>query len=369
MFKTKIFGAGSIGNHLAQASRRMGWSVDICDIDTEAIERTKNNIYPSRYGEWDNEIGLYSCSDVPVGGYDLVVIGTPPDSHMSLARAAVKEGAKAVLVEKPLCTPDLVGAQELFNEAKKKNCIVFIGYDHAISKSAVCMAKLLEDEKVGKVQTIDVEFREYWGGIFVAHPWLDGPSDTYLGFWARGGGACGEHSHAINLFQMFANAAKVGRIIEVNANMEYIKDSKVDYDSLCLMQIKTENGMIGRVVQDVITQPTRKWARVQSNNGFVEWYCGNKPGVDTVIYGRNNEKVNTKEISKTRPDDFYEEMKHIELAIKNKDMYDKSPISLEKGLDTALVIAAAHLSAKNNRTVLIDYSQGYTNDALSLLKR
>ena len=367
--KVKIFGAGSIGNHLAHAARRMGWSVDICDIDSEALERTKNDIYPSRYGKWDDDIGLYSCDDIPVGIHDFVIIGTPPDSHMSLARAAVKEGARAVLVEKPLCTPDLVGAQELLNEAQEANCTVFVGYDHAISESAVYMAKLLEDEKVGKPQTIDVEFREYWGGIFAAHPWLDGPSDTYLGFLERGGGACGEHSHAINLFQTFANAAKVGRITEVYANMEYVKDSKVNYDSLCLMQIKTESGLIGRVVQDVITQPTRKWARVQSDNGFIEWYCGKKPGIDTVVYGKNNKSTKTEEVSKNRPDDFYEEMKHIDLAIKNKDVYSKSPISLEKGLDTALVISAAHLSAKNNCAVLIDYSQGYTNDALSLLKR
>ncbi len=30
-----------------------------------------------------------------------------------------------------------------------------------------------------------------------AHPWLAGPQDSYLGFWRRGGGASGEHSHAI----------------------------------------------------------------------------------------------------------------------------------------------------------------------------
>ena len=366
MFKTKIYGAGSIGNHLAQAARRMGWSVDICDVDIEALKRTKNDIYPSRYGEWDHSIGLYDCKDVPISGYDLVIIGTPPDSHMSLALDAVKEGATAVLVEKPLCTPDLIGAQDLFNEAKKKNCVVFVGYDHAISRSASYVAKLLEEKKSGEVQTIDVEFREYWGGIFAAHPWLDGPSDTYLGFWKRGGGACGEHSHAINLFQMFAIKANVGRIIEVNASIEYINDSNVNYDSLCLLQVKTENGMIGRVVQDVVTQPTRKWARVQASNGFIEWFCGNKPGVDTVIYSDDNKSTKVEEVSKTRPDDFYEEMKHIDSAIKNKDIYDKSSISLERGLETALVIAAAHLSAKNNCTVSIDYDKGYTNKSLSL---
>ena len=44
--KVKIYGAGSIGNHLANASRQMGWSVDICDVDRSALKRTKNEIYP-----------------------------------------------------------------------------------------------------------------------------------------------------------------------------------------------------------------------------------------------------------------------------------------------------------------------------------
>ena len=67
------------------------------------------------------------------------------------------------------------------------------------------------------VETIDVEFREHWGGIFAAHPWLEGPQDSYLGFWDRGGGASGEHSHAINLWQFFASQLGKGRIIEVSA--------------------------------------------------------------------------------------------------------------------------------------------------------
>ena len=129
MKNIKIYGAGSIGNHLAQASRRMGWNVDICDIDPDALERTKNDIYPARYGKWDDQIGLYNLDEVPRGVYDFIIIGTPPDSHMELARSAVKEGAKVVLVEKPLCSPDLQGAQELFDEAKAANCSVFVGYD------------------------------------------------------------------------------------------------------------------------------------------------------------------------------------------------------------------------------------------------
>lgn len=367
MNRVKIYGAGSIGNHLAQASRRMGWEVDICDIDPEALKRTKNDIYPSRYGKWDDKISLYSVDEAPERIYDFIVIGTPPDSHMELARSAVREGAKVVLVEKPLCSPDLQGAQELFDEAKAANCSVFVGYDHAIGKSAIKMSSLLANNEVGKLQTLDVEFREYWGGIFTAHPWLDGPADTYLGYWKKGGGACGEHSHAINLWQSFALQSDIGRIIEVSANMEYVDDGLVDYDSICLLQFRTEKGVIGRVVQDVVTQPTRKWARAQCSNGYVEWYCGNKPGIDTVIVCSNDGERSTTEITKIRPDDFFQEMKHIDEALK-KGKSEDSPISLERGLDTMLVISAAHMSEQNNCSVGIDYSKGFKKEALTLLK-
>jgi len=367
MKKIKIYGAGSIGNHLAQASRRMGWSVDVCDIDTEALKRTKEDIYPSRYGKWDESIGLFHADDVPNSGYDFIIVGTPPDSHISLARSAIKEGAKIVLVEKPLCAPDLEGAQALLEEAKDAKCSVFIGYDHAISKSALRMSKHLKEKTVGNVLTLDVEFREFWGGIFLAHPWLDGPSDTYLGYWKKGGGACGEHSHAINLWQSFALQADAGRIVEVSATMEYVNDEKVDYDSICLLQVRTETGLVGRVVQDVVTQPTRKWARAQCENGHIEWYCGNKPGIDTVVCGTNDGETTRTEISKTRPDDFYQEMQHIESAIINESQ-QYSPISLERGLETMLVIAASHLSEQEKCPVRIDYSKGYTKDALALVK-
>ena len=45
----KVYGAGSIGNHLAHASRSLNWNVDVVDIDEDALVRMKENIYPMRY--------------------------------------------------------------------------------------------------------------------------------------------------------------------------------------------------------------------------------------------------------------------------------------------------------------------------------
>ena len=362
MFRVKVVGAGSIGNHLTNAARALGWSVDICDIDEAALRRTKESIYPSRYGAWDPEIGLYASKDAPKGRYDLIFIGTPPDTHMTLALNAIDEKPRAVLIEKPLCQPDLSRAQELVERSAKEGVACFVGYDHAVGLASLRMSELLRSNTAGVIEALDVEIREYWGGIFKAHPWLDGPQDSYLGYWRRGGGACGEHSHGINLWQHFAHEIGAGRVVEVSASVDYVEDGKVDYDKLCLMNLRTEGGLLGRVVQDVVTQPPRKWARAQGKAGYVEWYCGYRPGADAVLSSPDNNNISEQIFKKTRPDDFIQELRHLEVALENDPLV--SPISMMRGMDTMLVIAAAHRSARTGQRVWIDYSKGYIPAAI-----
>ena len=110
--KVKIIGAGSIGNHLAQASRRAGWDVAITDADPAALERTRTDIYPARYGAWDENIKLFRAGEEPKTGCDVIMIGTPPDSHMKLSLAAIAENPRLLHIEKPLATPDLAGVAD-----------------------------------------------------------------------------------------------------------------------------------------------------------------------------------------------------------------------------------------------------------------
>jgi len=359
MFNVKIHGAGSIGNHLANASRRIGWSVTMCDLDPAALQRTREQIYPARYGEWDDAIQLSTSAEAPQGGFDLIFIGTPPDSHMQLATQAIAERPQAVLIETPLCTPDLEKTDELVTLAREAGVKVFVGYNHVVS-AVVSRAEQLIPQ-LGPVETLDVEFREHWGGIFKAHPWLDGPQDSYLGFWRKGGGASGEHSHAINLWQHLAHRLGAGRVAEVTATLDYVTTTALDYDRLCFLNLRTEQGLIGRVVQDVVTQPARKWGRIQGKDGFIDiaigsedriqWHCGGQPSGEQVI-------------KKTRPDDFIAELRHLDQVLKGEHPDDT--ISLERGLDTMLVVAAAHLSHRHGRRVIIDYAKGYSSNALSL---
>jgi predicted dehydrogenase len=262
--KIKIYGAGSIGNHLAQASRRMGWEVVVVDPDRLALERMKNDIYPSRYGLWDETIQLFTPQEAPKGGFDIIFLGTPPDIRMELAREVLLEEPRILQLEKPVCPSDLKGVEEFLFELKKHpNTKVVTGYDHILSKITEITEDILKSGKLGEIQSLDVEFRETWKGIFTAHSWLRGPQDTYLGFWRRGGGASGEHSHATNLWQHFAHILRLGRVIEVSASLKIVKTANLDYDQSFFATLGTEKGFIGRVAQDVISDPVKKWARIQ----------------------------------------------------------------------------------------------------------
>lgn len=364
MRKVKIYGAGSIGNHLAYACRSMGWSVLICDIDSEALIRTKDSIYPGRYGSWDSEIRLSLIKDMPGEEFDIVIIGTPPDSHLDLAiRTLKEERPQILLVEKPFCTPTLEGAQTFYDLAFKSETTVCVGYNHSIGKNTIEAERLLKEEKIGECITLNGGFQEHWGGIFTAHPWLAGPQDTYLGFSSRGGGASGEHSHAINIWQHFAHVLNLGNIVEVSAFMDFVENGNVRYDRVCNINLRTEKGYIGSVIQDVVTEPSKKYLRIQGSKGTLEWHVNWDSDNDVVIVNFQGDVIK-KILPKKRPDDFKLEIEHLNQIIEGKINFKNSPISLERGLDTMMVVAAAHLSYKHKRVMKIDYSKGYMLESI-----
>lgn len=362
--RVKILGAGSIGNHLTQACRRMGWEVTLCDVSPEALKRARESIYPGRYGHWDETIKLCTVAEAPCGGFDFIFLGTPPDIRLQIAQDCLEEKPRLLQLEKPICPPSLEGAQALFEKAEKAGIAVCVGFDHVLGENTGMAEGFLKEGGIGKAETLDVEFREYWGGIFQAHPWLAGPQDSYLGYWKRGGGASGEHSHATNLWQHFAHSLGAGRITEITAVMDYVKEGGAEYDRICSLSVRTEKGLLGRIIQDVVTRPPRKWARIQGNKGYIEWYNGFRAGEDAVIYQMEGSPPKEVRLPKKRPDDFYREMVHFDQILKREIEPDQSPVSLQRGLDTALVIAAAHISHREKRTVQINYSNGYRLKAI-----
>lgn len=343
----KIIGAGSVGNHYAHACRRIGWDVDITDVSGEALRRTKEFIYPSRYGKWDDAIRLLLPDDnMHDRLYDIVFIGTPPDTHLGLMQDELsKDNPKILHIEKPLFPPEEENIEAAVCVAQRfPDTYITVGYNHTVAASVTAVSELLRKGVIGKPLTMDVEAREQWQGIFNAHPWLSGPQDSYLGYWRRGGGASGEHSHALNLWQHFAHVMGWGKVSYVSANMEMHSEDGTDYDALTSLFLRTNNGRCGRVIQDVLTIPAQKWAKIQGDSGFVEWHCDGANGKGDLVRYANaqHESVIERVFRKRRPDDFYQVVVHYKRLLEHTIAFCDSPMRFMRGIETMRVLTQAH---------------------------
>lgn len=360
--RVKIFGAGSSGNHLANACRSLGFDVVVCDIDEKALGRMQKDIYPNRYGRWDPAIQLFLNDKAPKGGFDYIMVATPPEDHLPLALAAMEEGPKAILVEKSACPPHLELAHEVVEAAAAKGIRMFAGFDHVVGRAQEMSEEMVTGRAIGDVFTLDVEFRESWKPTFDAHPWwTGGPQDAWVGYWERGGGASGEHASALNLWQHWAHVLGKGRVAEVEAMVTYAKEGKAHYDSSMALNLRTEKGFTGRVLQDVLTRPARKVAVLHGAEGRIEWFANHTSSGDAVFLLRPGMPDKITPVHKKRPEDFIAEVRHVWSVVKDNK---PSPIDLVRGLDTAMVIAAAHESEARKCRVKIDWSVGYTPEAI-----
>ena len=360
MYKVKIFGAGSSGNHYAHACRTKGWEIVLCDIDPEALKRTRKEIYPERYGRWDESIRLINSNEDMESNYDIVILCTPPDTHIKLAKGILTGySSKVLLIEKPLTTPKLVGCEELLGLAKKKDTFVGVAYNQVMTEKTSASDEILQNGILGKPLTITSVYREHWRTMNAAHPWLLKPGDYYLGFMERGGGVCNEHSHAISIWQHFSHIINMGRIIEVSAMLDFVNEGRAHYDVISQINVKTEKDLIGTIAQDIVSDPPKKLLWIQGAQGYFEWHADWSETKDALRYSDEQNNVQEMFFDKNR---FGGIIDHAEDVLKGK--VKESPISLEKGLETMMVVAAAHISHKLGRTVRIDYDEGYNLNAI-----
>ncbi|MES2953239.1 MAG: Gfo/Idh/MocA family oxidoreductase [Patescibacteria group bacterium] len=351
----RIIGAGSIGIHHSRAAVEYGCAVSVEDLSPEALARFPE-IYAKRYGAWNNEVRLGGPSDEQA---DIVIIGTPPDSHLALAIKVLESAnrPKVLMIEKPLCSPtDDLGP---FLQAVKSHpeTKVLVGFNHLLAANSELTRKLMGTGDIGALVNLTSEVRSHWQNIFAAHPWLSGPEDTYLGYWKRGGGAGGEHSHAINLWIHFAEVAGMGRPADVSASIQYVDHKGATYDSIFLANVTTEKGLLGTIAQDVVTTPTkRKAVELQFESAHITWLNDVSKTADEVQFEKKGVPAEKHPLEKTRVEEFAREMKHMMGIASGEIAYESSPIHLKNGIYSSLLLTAAHKSAAEKKTVPVDYS-------------
>jgi predicted dehydrogenase len=354
--KVAVIGAGSVGNHLAYSARKAHANVTVFDISDESLERMRTTTFPNRYGEFDKEINMRNIKNIGEDIFDLVFVGTPPDSHNDLLKLALLHVKKLVILEKPITTPDKEKIKGMAEIIHKSRVPILVGYNHRVGRNTALAEELLNINGIGRITRLESYVIESWNGILAAHPWLKKPSDSYLGFSELGGGAAFEHSHGLDLWRHYAEFLKLGKIVEVEAEAKY-SDSSKTCDLLIDMRLNTEYGFQGSCVQSVEDVAPQKEVLVVGEKGELLSKVGGGNSPDLVTWRSTlDKKISIHcDISKTRYDDFDREISYIS-RILERDVLDRSPIILNgiSGLETALVASAALHSAKIERPVAVN---------------
>lgn len=330
--KARVFGAGSIGNHITNALKNIDYEIEVVDIDKAALSRMKNEIYPSRYKEWDDSINLLMS---PSENYvDLEVIGTPPDTHSKILLEGLSiNRARKWLVEKPFTYPDLGHINLLKKNLKGLEDRIFVGYNHSVTPPFI---NFLEEIKLKKnITRIYCNWLENWGGIFNAHPWLDGPEDSYLGFSKRGGGALMEHSHGLHLLLIVFN--HLGLKID-KTNYCLNRDIRNNYDRYVNIAFELKNvseNIIASYTTDVLTKDVSKKIVLEADDEILSVEFGAKNGSCDIFKKISNKGNVEKVYPKNRPDDFKYEIALLNDSLNGSNNENIRNLSYNWGLEVS----------------------------------
>ena len=328
-----IFGAGSIGNHMTRACLTMGYKIFITDKFEEALVRMRKKIYPTRYKKWDNRINQINYNKVFKLNifFDLIIIGTPPVSHLNIFKECEKKlRFKKVLIEKPISN---FLDNEIYNLKKNKKKIIFCGYNHSVNPSLNDFLNLIK--KFSKVENIIINWREGWSGILGAHPWLKNEFGSYLGNYKKGGGSLQEHSHGIHALICILNKLNINNPKIKKKILFFKKKRNISYDYFSSFFVEAKKIFI-KYETDLITFPAEKNILIKFKDYQIKWICNLKKNLDTVIIEKKQKKI-IKTYKKTRSSEFVNEINHI-MKIRTKKQYDNSPINVYNSLKVLKLI-------------------------------
>ncbi len=329
-----IFGAGSIGNHMAYASRKLKLNVDVTDISSKALLRMKNKIFLKRYGKWDSKINLLQYKNVfkTIKNYDLIIIGTPPNTHFQIYKKVIQKfKCKNILIEKPLTNYPSKNYKK-FNTYQAR---IFCGYNHSLSPAFQYFLKILKSNKK-KIDCIDVDWKEGFLDILKAHSWLKNEFHSYLGNMKEGGGALQEHSHGLHLLLLIMNLLKI-KLIKNKISFFSIKKSNGNkkYDCYTNLTFIIKKIFI-KYETDLISKNSKKKIVIETGNKKFILIFNYLNNTDAVIIKRKNKIFKKKFFFKNRSIEFEREINHI-LKI-NKKKYLLSPIHVKHGVHVMSII-------------------------------
>ena len=306
--KFLVLGCGSIGSrHISNIRKILPNSeIDVYDPQKELRKKISKKFHAIELNQIPRNKSIY----------DLVLICTPPVSHVSLAIDSLKDGSN-VFVEKPLSS-NLVGITKLKNLTKTNQPLAFIGYNFRFNEGINFIKKFVLEKRLGKVLHASAYFGHYLPN------WR--PKQDYKKNYSfkkiLGGGIIFDSSHEIDYLCWI-----LGKPISVQSNFVTGYTLKTDVESLAEIILKFKDNILSNIHLDFIRAEYKRSVELLFENGIINWSL--KENYLNIYNNKTNTWKKIK-INQNINDMYVKEIRHILDCIKQNKKSEI--IDIENGL-------------------------------------
>lgn len=324
-----VVGCGSIGQRHIRNIKNLGHEVLGCEKDH------------LRARQVEKKYGIKVLNDLKTAlkvEYDGAFICTPTCLHIPISIEIAKRGIN-LFIEKPLSN-NLNKIDELASVVRKKQLVSLIGCNTRFLPSFRLAKKLIDQNKIGKVLSVKVEFGfylPYW------HPYED-YRKGYSANKSLGGGVILDDIHEIDaLYWLFGEAKEIFCYSDKISNLE------IDTEDLAEIFFKFKDGIIAQVHLDYLQRSYRRYYEFIGEKGIIIWdYI--KQSVELYSKKTNQWHIFQESINTNREIMFIDEIKHFIKCINGVEDSVNDLLSAKKTLEMAL---ACHKSTQKKEIVYL----------------
>jgi len=246
-------GAGSIGSRHLRNLRALGLRrLAVCDPDPARLAAAVDGPGAAGFAEARAALDAFAP--------DVVLVCTPPPSHVELALAALEGGAH-VFVEKPLADV-LDGVDALVERARRAGRVAQVGYNLRFHPGVCALKELVDAGAVGRVLWLRSEVGQW------LPDWRPGQDyrRSYSARRALGGGILLDASHELDYVLWL-----LGEPAEVACMAGRVSDLEMDVEDCATVLLRFPGGAQADVHVDCVQRGYARTCRVAGTEGTLAW--------------------------------------------------------------------------------------------------
>ena len=333
-----VIGCGSIGErHLFNLKKNGIKKIGVFDTDKDRLETISQKYHVERFSDLDSAFSF--CPD-------FTFICTFPKSHLKIASLCLKNKSHFFL-EKPISS-EINGVSTLLKNAESKKLKVAVGYNTRFEKGLIFLKNYIKRKNFQPL-AISCQFGNH---IKFWRPGSDYKNHYIL---KKEGGIILDDSHEIDYLRWLLD----DKVKSVFCQIKKSKSLKAKSDSLALIQLKFQSGIIANLTIDYLRPFYERNCHLIGESGDMKWNFsigqkswknyGSKVTTNVISRGLNKKTVEKKFTSLVN-DMYLDESKDF----LNSIIKDKKPkIDGWDGFQTLKIALACIKSSKENRVIKI----------------